>query len=77
MLWGIDRLVIGELGNTRRRLRTSKIAVLSQASAVDRRGVPCVEALQELGIRPAPGAPRHTARRAGPPPKLVIIRRFC
>ncbi len=52
MLWGIDRLVVGELGNTRRRLRTSKIGVLSQASAVDRRGVPSVEALQELGIRP-------------------------
>lgn len=51
-MWGIDRLAAGELGNTRRRLRSARVALLSQASAVDRRGKPVLDALEELGIRP-------------------------
>jgi uncharacterized protein YbbC (DUF1343 family) len=51
-MWGIDRLSAGELGNTRRRLRNSAVALLSQASAVDRRGKPVLEVLEELGVRP-------------------------
>ena len=51
-MWGIDRLSAGELGNTRRRLRNSRVALLSQASAIDRRGKPVLDVLEELGIRP-------------------------
>ena len=51
-MWGIDRLSAGELGNTRRRLRNSAVALLSQASAVDRRGKPVLDVLEELGVRP-------------------------
>jgi uncharacterized protein YbbC (DUF1343 family) len=51
-MWGIDRLSAGELGNTRRRLRNSTVGLLSQASAVDRRGKPVLDVLEELGIRP-------------------------
>jgi len=51
-MWGIDRLSAGELGNTRRRLRNSAVALLSQASAVDRRGKPVIDVLEELGVRP-------------------------
>jgi uncharacterized protein YbbC (DUF1343 family) len=51
-MWGIDRLSAGELGNTRRRLRNSAVALLSQACAVDRRGKPVFDVLEELGVRP-------------------------
>jgi uncharacterized protein YbbC (DUF1343 family) len=51
-LWGIDRLSAGELGNTRRRLRNARVALLSQGSAVDRQGKPVLDVLTELGIRP-------------------------
>src|SRR4051812_30159428 len=51
-MWGIDRLSAGELGNTRRRLRNSAVALLSQASAVDRHGRPVLDVLEELGVRP-------------------------
>jgi uncharacterized protein YbbC (DUF1343 family) len=51
-MWGIDRLSAGELGNTRRRLRNSTVALLSQASAVDRHGRPVLDVLEELGVRP-------------------------
>lgn len=51
-MWGIDRLSAGELGNTRRRLRTSKVALLSQSAAVDRRGQPVLDSLENLGIHP-------------------------
>jgi uncharacterized protein YbbC (DUF1343 family) len=51
-MWGIDRLSAGELGNTRRRLRNSAVALLSQGSAVDRRGKPVLDVLEELGVRP-------------------------
>ncbi len=51
-MWGIDRLSAGELGNTRRRLRNSAVALLSQASAIDRRGKPVLDVLEELGVRP-------------------------
>jgi uncharacterized protein YbbC (DUF1343 family) len=51
-MWGIDRLSAGELGNTRRRLRNSAVALLSQAAAVDRRGKPVLDVLEELGVRP-------------------------
>jgi uncharacterized protein YbbC (DUF1343 family) len=50
-MWGIDRLSAGELGNTRRRLRSSAVALLSQAAAVDARGKPVLDALDELGVR--------------------------
>lgn len=51
-MWGIDRLSAGELGNTRRRLRNSAVALLSQSAAVDRRGKPVLDVLEELGVRP-------------------------
>jgi uncharacterized protein YbbC (DUF1343 family) len=51
-MWGIDRLSSGELSNTRRRLRSSRVAVLSQAAAIDRRGRPVVDVLEELGVHP-------------------------
>jgi uncharacterized protein YbbC (DUF1343 family) len=51
-MWGIDRLSAGELGNTRRRLRNCAVALLSQASAIDRRGKPVLDVLEELGVRP-------------------------
>jgi uncharacterized protein YbbC (DUF1343 family) len=51
-MWGIDRLSAGELGNTRRRLRNASVALLSQAAAVDRRGKPVLDVLEELGVRP-------------------------
>src|SRR6185436_5940551 len=51
-MWGIDRLSAGELGNTRRRLRNSTVALLSQASAVDRHCRPVLDVLEELGVRP-------------------------
>lgn len=51
-MWGIDRLSAGELGNTRRRLRNASVALLSQASAVDRHGRPVLDVLEELGVRP-------------------------
>ena len=52
-MWGIDRLSSGELANTRRRLRSSRVALLSQAAAVDRHGRPVLDALEELGVRPS------------------------
>src|SRR6187401_2373976 len=51
-MWGIDRLSAGELGNTRRRLRNSSVALLTQASAVDRHGRPVLDVLEDLGVRP-------------------------
>jgi len=51
-MWGIDRLSAGELGNTRRRLRNSAVAILTQASAVDRHGRPVLDVLDDLGVRP-------------------------
>lgn len=59
-MWGIDRLSAGELGNTRRRLRTSKVALLSQSAAVDRRGLPVLDSLEALGVHPVRVfAPEH------------------
>ena len=51
-MWGIDRLSAGELGNTRRRLRNCSVALLTQASAVDRHGRPVLDVLEDLGVRP-------------------------
>jgi uncharacterized protein YbbC (DUF1343 family) len=51
-MWGIDRLSAGELGNTRRRLRNCSVALLTQASAVDRHGRPVLDVLDDLGVRP-------------------------
>lgn len=51
-MWGIDRLSSGELANTRRRLRSSRVAVLSQAAAIDRRGRAVLDVLEELGVHP-------------------------
>lgn len=59
-MWGIDRLSAGELGNTRKRLRTSNVALLSQAAAVDRKGLPVLESLESLGVEPVRVfAPEH------------------
>ncbi|HVU00909.1 MAG TPA: DUF1343 domain-containing protein [Polyangiaceae bacterium] len=52
MLWGIDRVSGGQLSNLRRRLRSSEIAVLTHAAAVDRRGRNLLAVLDELGIQP-------------------------
>jgi uncharacterized protein YbbC (DUF1343 family) len=49
MLCGIDQLFSGQLAVLRRRVRSSRIAVLTHAAAVDRRGRHALDVLEELG----------------------------
>src|SRR5687768_13276355 len=53
MLCGIDQLFSGQFSNLRRRLRSSRLGVLTHAAAVDRRGRPGLGVLEELGATPA------------------------
>src|SRR5262245_37360352 len=52
MLCGIDQLFGGQFGNLRRRLRSTRLGVLTHAAAVDRRGRPALAVLEELGASP-------------------------
>jgi uncharacterized protein YbbC (DUF1343 family) len=52
MLCGIDQLFSGQFSNLRRRLRSSRVGVLTHAAAVDRRGRPGLGVLEELGATP-------------------------
>jgi uncharacterized protein YbbC (DUF1343 family) len=52
MLCGIDQLSGNQLASLRRRLRDSRIGVLTHAAAVDRRGRSTLAVLEELGITP-------------------------
>jgi len=60
MLCGLDQLYTGGLSNLRRRLRSSRLAVLTHAAAVDRRGRQTLSVLEELGATPrVVFAPEH------------------
>ena len=52
MLCGIDQLSGSQLAALRRRLRDSRIGVLTHAAAVDRRGRSTLAVLEELGVTP-------------------------
>jgi uncharacterized protein YbbC (DUF1343 family) len=52
MLCGVDQLFNGQLAPLRRRLRGSRLGVLTHAAAVDRRGRHLLSALEELGASP-------------------------
>ncbi|MEO6602062.1 MAG: DUF1343 domain-containing protein [Polyangiaceae bacterium] len=52
MLCGVDQLFTGQLSGLRRRLRGSRIGVLTHAAAVDRRGRHLLSVLEELGASP-------------------------
>jgi len=52
MLCGVDQLFNGQLSALRRRLRGSRLGVLTHAAAVDRRGRHVLRVLEELGASP-------------------------
>ncbi len=52
MLVGLDQIATGQFSATRRRLRSSRVALLTHSAATDRRGYTSVEALEELGVHP-------------------------
>ena len=52
MLCGVDQLFTGQLSALRRRLRGSRLGVLTHAAAVDRRGRHLLSVLEELGASP-------------------------
>jgi uncharacterized protein YbbC (DUF1343 family) len=52
MLCGLDQLASGSFSLARQRLRGARVALLTHAAAVDRRGRPCLAALAELGVDP-------------------------
>lgn len=52
MLSGVDQLFTGPLSALRRRLRGSRLGVLTHAAAVDRRGRHLLSVLEELGASP-------------------------
>ncbi len=52
MLCGVDQLFTGQLSGLRRRLRGSRLGVLTHAAAVDRRGRHLISVLEELGASP-------------------------
>src|SRR5450432_2965451 len=52
MLCGVDQLFNGQLSALRRRLRGSRLGVLTHAAAVDRRGRHLLSVLEELGASP-------------------------
>jgi uncharacterized protein YbbC (DUF1343 family) len=53
MLTGLDQLFNGQLSGLRRRLRSSRIGVLTHAPAVDRKGRQTLSVLEELGASPS------------------------
>jgi uncharacterized protein YbbC (DUF1343 family) len=52
MLAGLDQLYSAQIGNLRRRLRGQRLAVLTHAAAIDRRGRHLLTVLEELGALP-------------------------
>jgi uncharacterized protein YbbC (DUF1343 family) len=52
MLAGLDQLYSAQIGNLRRRLRGERLAVLTHAAAIDRRGRHLLAVLEELGAAP-------------------------
>ncbi|HEX3773520.1 MAG TPA: DUF1343 domain-containing protein [Polyangiaceae bacterium] len=52
MLCGVDQLFTGQLSALRRKLRGSRLGVLTHAAAVDRRGRHVLRVLEELGASP-------------------------
>src|SRR6478736_5751945 len=52
MLAGLDQLYSAQIGNLRRRLRSERLAVLTHAAAIDRRGRHLLTVLEELGATP-------------------------
>ena len=52
MLCGVDQLFTSQLSGLRRRLRGSRLGVLTHAAAVDRRGRHVLRVLEELGASP-------------------------
>ncbi|MEP7053397.1 MAG: DUF1343 domain-containing protein [Pseudomonadota bacterium] len=52
MLCGVDQLFMSQLSGLRRRLRGSRLGVLTHAAAVDRRGRHVLSVLEELGASP-------------------------
>jgi uncharacterized protein YbbC (DUF1343 family) len=52
MLCGVDQLFTSQLSGLRRRLRGSRLGVLTHAAAVDRRGRHVLSVLEELGASP-------------------------
>lgn len=52
MLAGLDQLYSAQIGNLRRRLRGERLAVLTHAAAIDRRGRHLLTVLEELGATP-------------------------
>src|SRR5687768_13233194 len=52
MLAGLDQLYSAQIGNLRRRLRGQRLAVLTHAAAIDRRGRHLLTVLEELGATP-------------------------
>jgi uncharacterized protein YbbC (DUF1343 family) len=52
MLAGLDQLYSAQIGNLRRRLREQRLAVLTHAAAIDRRGRHLLTVLEELGASP-------------------------
>ncbi len=52
MLAGLDQLYSAQIANLRRRLRDERVAVLTHAAAIDRRGRHVLSVLEELGTSP-------------------------
>jgi uncharacterized protein YbbC (DUF1343 family) len=52
MLAGLDQLYSAQIGTLRRRLRGQRLAVLTHAAAIDRRGRHLLTVLEELGATP-------------------------
>jgi uncharacterized protein YbbC (DUF1343 family) len=52
MLAGLDQLYSAQIANLRRRLRGQRLAVLTHAAAIDRRGRHLLTVLEELGASP-------------------------
>jgi uncharacterized protein YbbC (DUF1343 family) len=60
MLCGVDQLLGGPLSSLRRRLREGRVAVLTHAAAIDRRGRNTLAVFAELGATPrVVFAPEH------------------
>jgi uncharacterized protein YbbC (DUF1343 family) len=50
MLCGVDQLLAGPLSTLRRRIRSSRVGLLTHAASIDRRGRHTREVLEELGV---------------------------
>lgn len=50
MLCGVDQLLVGPLSALRRRVRSTRVGVLTHAASVDRRGRHLLDVLDELGV---------------------------